>query len=110
MAATFVKATTSCAWSQLRGGSQAHAAAEPKQLQHVQVPMGAVVFCQPIEMRVETAAGFRVAAVNCWNYCPDYEGLNLASCRRAPWRTACALMSPAHVLTHCLSFVSISAV
>ena len=47
--------------------------------------MGAVVFCQPIEMRVARAAGFCMAAANRWNYCPDYEGLDLASCRRAHW-------------------------
>lgn len=58
-------------------------AAKRTQQLHVQVPMGAVVFCQPIEMRVARAAGFCMAAVNCWNYCPDYEGLDLATCRRA---------------------------
>ncbi|KAK9846546.1 hypothetical protein WJX81_006344 [Elliptochloris bilobata] len=46
------------------------------------VPMGATVYCQPIEMRLDTAAGFRMTAANCWNYCPDYEGLDLAACRQ----------------------------
>ena len=56
--------------------------------------MGAVVFCQPIEMRVAKAAGFCMAAVNCWNYCPDYEGLDLASCRHAQSRTDVQMCTP----------------
>lgn len=45
--------------------------------------MGATVFCQPIEMRLEEAAGFNMSGANRWNYCPDYEGIDLACCRRA---------------------------
>lgn len=62
--------------------------------------MGAVVFCQPIEMRVARAAGFCMAAVNCWNFCPDYEGVDLASCRHAHQEWACKTMPRAHELPH----------
>lgn len=45
------------------------------------VPCSAKVYCQPIEMRVDQAAGFHVASANCWRWRPDYEGVELGRCR-----------------------------
>lgn len=45
------------------------------------LPASARVFAQPIQMRVETVAGFDVQQANRWRWRPDYEGLNLECCR-----------------------------
>lgn len=50
---------------------------------HVQVPMAATVYCQPIQMRTEWVLGFDMAQANQWRWRPDYEGLDLGDIRQA---------------------------
>ena len=50
---------------------------------HMQVPMAATVYCQPIQMRTERVLGFDMAAANQWRWRPDYEGLDLNHMRQA---------------------------
>ncbi|KFM25022.1 Protein arginine N-methyltransferase 7 [Auxenochlorella protothecoides] len=45
------------------------------------VPASARVFAQPIQMRLESAAGFDVSQANRWRWRPDYEGVDLEECR-----------------------------
>lgn len=45
------------------------------------VPASARVYAQPIQMRLESAAGFDVSQANRWRWRPDYEGVNLEECR-----------------------------
>lgn len=47
----------------------------------VQVPMAATVYCQAIQMRVEDVLGFDMRQANCWQWRPDYEGLELGRMR-----------------------------
>ena len=50
----------------------------------MQVPMGATVFCQPLQMRFDSVNDLDVSSVNRWRWRPDYEGLQLADCRCTP--------------------------
>ena len=66
------------------GALHAVAAAQAKLLapDALLVPAAATVFCQPLQLRrAATAAGFDVAATNCWHWRPDYEGIELDLCR-----------------------------
>ncbi|KAL0046712.1 hypothetical protein WJX82_008116 [Trebouxia sp. C0006] len=47
------------------------------------VPAAATVFCQPLQMRVGQVSGFNMEQVNSWQWRPDYEGMDLASCRES---------------------------
>lgn len=49
------------------------------------VPASAVVYAQPMQMRVESAAGFDVQQANRWRWRPDYEGVELGK-RRQDWK------------------------
>lgn len=49
------------------------------------VPCSATVYCQPIEMRLDSFNGFDLQQANRWRWRPDYEGLELAKCRDT-WR------------------------
>ena len=45
------------------------------------LPASARVLVQPLQMRLETAAGFDVRPANRWRWRPDYEGVQLERCR-----------------------------
>ena len=45
------------------------------------VPLSARVFCQPIQMRLGSVLGFDCTQANRWRWRPDYEGVELGSCR-----------------------------
>eukprot|EP00951_Prasinocladus_malaysianus_P032341 scaffold314486_cov36-Prasinocladus_malaysianus.AAC.1 len=49
---------------------------------YILVPASARVFCQGIEMRTQTTAGFDVSQLNRYRWRPDYEGIELAGCRQ----------------------------
>ena len=65
-----------------------HAASQLKQARcvraaHAQVPAGATVWCQPLQMCLGLEHGFNMDTANRWQWRPDYEGVDLPLCRRA---------------------------
>ena len=49
------------------------------------VPMAAEVWCQPIQMTFKDVNGIDMSACNAWQWRPDYEEIDLLSCRYSNW-------------------------
>ena len=47
----------------------------------IMLPMGATVYAQPIQMRVDDVRGFDFAHANRYRWRSEYEGVELGECR-----------------------------
>ena len=55
----------------------------PEQNLHhgMQVPMGATIVCQLLQMRTHTVLDMDLQSANSWRWRPSYEGIQLADCK-----------------------------